>query len=368
MTAVTYTLLIDNSPADSALMEAIQQIEVEDHASLADMLRLQIAVGPRPDGSGWNWVDDGTFSRLSQMKLLVTVGTGLPETLIEAYVVETSVDFSNEPGESTFTVTAMDATVLLNLEEKIRSWPNMADSDIASMIFGEYGLIPVVESTQPLRQEVDQTVIQRGTDMQFLRHLARRNGYACYVESNPLTTLVEGHFHPPDVDQSAQNTLSVSMGETTNVNRFQVRFNMSAPAQVEATGLAIGSQSDQTASISSVSTSELGRDSLLSSDRPRKILVSQTGLVDSGELQTYSQALADDSAWAITAEGELNTAVYGGLLRAKRPVLVRGLGAYFSGTYYVEKTQHLITMEGYTQSFTLRRNATGLQGSELFGL
>ena len=39
----------------------------------------------------------------------------------------------------------MDPTVLMTLEEKVKPWPNMADSDIASAIFGDHGFTPDVE-------------------------------------------------------------------------------------------------------------------------------------------------------------------------------------------------------------------------------
>src|SRR5206468_2037110 len=137
------------------------------------------------------------FTRLTKLKLSVTVGSGSSTTLIEAYVVEVDTELSNDPSGSTLTVTAMDATALMHLEEKVKEWPNMMDSDVASSIFPDaaYNLTPVVDSTQFTRQENDQTLIQRGTDIQFLRHLAERNGYECYVESNDGGQL-EGHFHP----------------------------------------------------------------------------------------------------------------------------------------------------------------------------
>jgi hypothetical protein len=46
--------------------------------------------------------------------------------------------------------------------------------------------------------------------------------------------------------------------------------------------------------------------------------------------------------------------------------MVRGAGRQFSGTYYVQKVLHTLTGDGYTQRFTLRRNALGLSGSESF--
>ena len=47
MPAVTYTVSIDGAPASQELLQAIQQIEVEDHASMADMLRLRVVIGVR---------------------------------------------------------------------------------------------------------------------------------------------------------------------------------------------------------------------------------------------------------------------------------------------------------------------------------
>ena len=366
MPAVSYTLLVDDAPADPDLLAVVQQVEIEEHSHLADMLRLRLAVGVGEAGSDWTLLDDAIFTRLKKLKVTVGVGSNTSESLMEAYVIGSDITFSNEPGQSVLEVVAMDATVLMNLEEKIRPWPNMADSDIASTIFGEYGFTPQVESTQLTRQEVDQTVIQRCTDIQFLRELAQRYGYECFVELVSQSGTVIGHFHPPQLDATPQGVLSINLGEATNINNFEARFDMLQPVVADAAGLAIGSQADQSASISNVSQSELGSDSVVNGSQQRRVLLSHTGLAETGELQTYAQAVVDQSAWAIIAEGELNTVAYGNVLRAKRPVLVRGAGRQFSGTYYVEKVQHLITGEGYTQHFTLRRNATGLAGTESF--
>lgn len=368
MTAVSYTLLINNAPASADLLEALQQIEVEEHASLASMMRLRFSVGSTQDGRGWQFVDDDLFSRLAPMSLLITIGSSLPVPLLTAYVIETSLDLSNNPGQSTFSVVAMDATILMNLEEKVRPWTDMADSDIASLIFGEHGFLPDVENTPILRQQINQTVIQRGTDIEFLRQLAHRNGYECYVTTNPLTTLTEGHFHPPRLAQPPQGTLTLGLGDAANVNRLHGRFDMMQPTTVQAAGLDIGSQSDQTAAISAAAQSSLGQSSALNGRQPRVRLLSQTGLRDTAELQAQAQALVDQSSWAITMQGDLDTAIFGNILRARQPVLVRGAGQQFSGTYYAESVTHLITTDTYTQQFNLRRNATGLQGTELFGL
>ena len=366
MTATSYTLLIDDEPASPDLLDVIQQIEVEDNADMADMLRLRIAIAPRDGCSDWIVLDDDLFHRLVRIKVVVAVGSGLAEPLIEADIIETSANFANQPGQSVLNVVAMDPTVRMNLDEKVRPWPNKADSVIATTIFGEYGFSAQVEPTQPSRQDVDYTTMQRGTDIRFLQQLAHRNGYEYYVEINPLTGLIEGHFHPPRLEQRPQGVLSVNMGEATNVNSFNARYDMLRPTTAQVTGLDIGTQSVQPAQAQSLAFRELGSEPSLNGDRPRKVLLSQTCLAETGELQTYAQAVVDQSGWAISADGELNTVAYGGILRAKRPVNVRGAGLQFSGTYYVEKVLHTFSGDGYTQRFTLRRNALGLVGQESF--
>jgi phage protein D len=362
---VNYSLTIGGSPADADLLGTVQQLEVEDSAGMAGILRLKVAVAVGAGGSDWDVIDDGLFQRLTEIKVGVTLGS-LSETLLTADVIETNADFSNRPGQSVLNVVAMDPSVRMNLEEKIRQWPNMSDGDIASRIFEEYGFSPEVDSTTPSRTETETTVIQRGTDIQFLRQLARRNGFECYVESNPRSGGLEGHFHAPRLDQEELETLSVNLGEATNVNSFRARYDMLRPTTVQVTGLDIESQSDQIAQADSVAQTGLGRTSALPGSRPRVVLASRMGLAQTGELQTYAQAVVDRSAWAVSAEGELNTASYGAILRARRPVPVRGAGRQFSGVYYVEKVLHTFTGDGYIQRFTLRRNATGLQGSEDF--
>ncbi len=366
MPNISYALTIDGSPASADLIAAIREIEVEDHAEMADMVRLKMAVAVREDGSGWTVLDDDTFARLTPLRISVNIGSNTSVPLIEAYVIETRSEFASDPGGSILEVVAMDPTVLMNLEEKVRAWPDMADSDIASTLFGEYGFTPRVEQTRPTRQEVDRTVMQRGTDMSFLHGLARRNGYEVYVELNPRSGEIEGHFHPPRVDETHQGVLSVNMGTATNVNRFNGRFDMLRPVEARANNLEITDQSDQNADVSELGLTGLGQEAASSRDRPRRVLIHNTGLSETGELQTFAQAVVDRSAWAIRAEGEISTVTYGGILRAKRPVNVRGAGRQFSGTYYVEKVHHRIRGEGYTQEFSLRRNALGVTGQESF--
>lgn len=366
---VSYTLSVNGSPASSTVLGAVKRVEMEDHAAMADMLKLDLAIAVKDDGSGWTIVDDGVFNRLVKVKLSVTVGSHSSIPLIEAYVVDVDATFSNEPGGSLLRVTAMDPSVLMHLDEKVKAWANMMDSDVASAIFSDaaYGFTPVVDSTGWSRQENDHTLMQRGTDIQFLRRLADRNGYECFVAMNDAGQ-VEGHFHHPKRTAQPQGTLTVNMGQSTNVNKFHARFDMLGPATAKAVTLDPDNATAQSGSAQQgTESSGMGGASTVPSDRPRTMLLSQLAMSQAGEVQRYTQAVVDRSAWSVVAEGELNAVAYGGVLRAKQPVMVRGAGRAFSGRYYVERVLHVIGGDGsYVQRFVLRRNATGLDGQENF--
>lgn len=366
---VSFELKVNGAVASAAVLGAIRQIEMEDHARMADMLRLRLSVAVKEDGSGWTLLDDDLFTRLAHLQLNVTVGSGPSTPLIDAYVIEVDTKFSNDPGSSELVVTAMDPTVLMHLDETVKQWPNQKDSDVASAVFADskYGFSPQVEDTGWSREEDDHTLIQRGTDIQFLQQLADRNGYECFVALNE-SGVVEGHFHPPKLDAHPQGTLTVNTGSATNVNKFQAKFDMLGPTTAKATTLDPDSAESQSGDADSATkTEDMGDSPAVPADRPRSMLLSQLGMAQSGEVQRYAQAVVDRSSWSISAEGELNTIAYGSVLKAKLPVMVRGVGRQFSGRYYVERVLHTITGDGtYTQKFTLRRNAVGLTGRENF--
>ncbi|WP_448612082.1 phage late control D family protein [Geodermatophilus sp. URMC 60] len=366
MAGITYTVMIDDAPAAAEIIDAIEHIECEDDLGKAALLRLHLGTALSEDGEQWLFADDGTFARLSRVQLLVATGTGLPAVVFDGYVVQTELSLSEDPGGSAFTVIAMDATALMNLEEKVREWPNMPDSAIATAILGEYTLAPVVDDTQPVRTQVDTTVIQRDTDIQFLRHLAQRNGFDVYVRPGPVPGVVEGHFHRPAVDDPAQGVLSVAMGEVSTLRTFSARYEMLRPAAATASGVDARTVTRQPAESTAGNLTELGATTLLDGNRPRTTLLRSTGESQAGALQTLTQAAVDRSTWAVTVDGELDTAIYGDVLRTGGPVLLRGAGSTYSGTYYVQTVRHRIEGERYTQHVSLRRNAVTATGREDF--
>lgn len=365
MTAVAYRLAIDGEPAPPELVDAVRRVDVELDAELADLLRLRLAVAVAPDGGGWSVLDDDLFPRLTRLDLTVGVGPERFEKLLEAYVVETQVSFG-QPGQSFLDVVALDPSVLMTLEERVRPWPDMADSDVARAIFSDHGWSEEVEDTGRTPDAAEAITMQRGTELALLRRLAERNGYELAVEADPDGGPSVGYFAPPRTDAPEQGVLNVAFGEATNVDAFEARFDMLRPTEAVARGVGTAAGDDDPLQAAEAEREELGGRTLLAGDRPRRVLLSGSGLSAAGDLQALAQATVDRSAWALMAEGRLTTAAFGALLRPRRPVMVRGAGRTFSGKFYAERVLHSLAGDRYEQRFTLRRNALGLSGAESF--
>src|SRR5258706_9430285 len=110
MPDISYSLEIGGSPAPPSLLAAVQQIDIEDNATMADMIRLRVALGVSVEGGKWNVLDEDMFPRLTKLKIGVTIGSADAIPLISGYVIETRAEMSSVPGQSVLAVMGMDPT------------------------------------------------------------------------------------------------------------------------------------------------------------------------------------------------------------------------------------------------------------------
>jgi phage protein D len=363
---VAFALTIGLTPAPAEVLSDVQELEVESATGEASMFRLRIGITRRAGGS-WSTVDADLFRPLVRVGIRIQAGVGRPSPVINGYVAGQEVRYAEKPGRSTLEVTGMDATLLMGLDEKVAAWPNMPDSTIAAAIFGEYFVTPRVAQTAPGLVEPDGTTLQRSSDIRFLRKLARRNGFECFVQPDPSTGIDFGYFGPAQTVGMPQAVLSVSMGTETNVRDFSVRYEMTRPTSVIATGLDVRTKEPQSGSaLASVRTPLGAEPSLLRLSPAPVVRPAESGLVRSGELRTLSEAIADRSSYAVVARGTVGPEV--GVLRPGEIMSVRGPGRLYGGVYYVTRVHHTIGARGYLQRFEARRNAVGMTGTEAFAI
>ncbi len=364
MEGAAYTILIAMAPAPPPLVEAVQEIQIDSSLEEASVFRIRFGVTKTEIGD-WSILDLDPFRPFVPVQIRVQRGIGPPEAVINGYVTQHHVTYANEAGGSTLEVTGMDVTYLMNLQETVKPWPNMPDSAIAAAVFGQHAVIPQIDPTSPVLIEPEGTTIQRGTDIRFLRRLARRNGFDCYVQPEPLTGLDQGYFKARQLFGLPQAVLSVSFGTETNVQDFSVRYDLAQPTAALAAGLDVPTKSPQPAVAPVALELPMGLEGALLRALPPPIMrPADTGLPRTADLQKAVQALVDRSAWAIVAEGTVGLDVT--VLRPGGLVNVRGAGRLYNGTYLVTRVRHTISQGHYEQRFEARRNAVTETGAELY--
>jgi hypothetical protein len=365
MLGVGYTILVGMAPLPPPLVEAVQEIVVETSLEQASAFHIRFGITKTLIGD-WSILDLDPFRPRLPVQIRVQQGIRPPEALINGYVTEHNVSYADEAGSSTIDVRGLDATLMMNMEEKVTPWPNLPDSAIAAAIFGTHAIVPQVDPTSPVLTEPLGTTIQRGTDIRFLRRLARRNGFDCYVQPEPLTGLDQGFFKARTTVGFPQAVLSVSLGLETNVDDFSVRYDAAQPAAALAAGIDPQTKAPQPALAPTALEPPMGLEpALLREIAPRIVRPVAPDLPRTAELQKAVQGSVDRSAWSIVAEGTVGPDV--SPLRPGGLVSIRGPGRLYNGSYLVTGVRHTIAPGCvYQQHFEARRNAVSETGAEVY--
>lgn len=356
-------LIAFDGEEDTDLYADLISLEVELCDDLPATFRLLLGMAPQADGS-WKYLDDERF----RVWTPATVEAGFVETgreeLIAGYVTQVTPSFDADPSKSTLEVTGLDGSVLMDREEKLKDWPNKKDSDIAAEIFSLYGFTSEVEDTEVIHDEVLSTVIQRETDLQFLKRLALRNGFACYVEGTAA------YFRPVPADDEPQPVLAAHFGEETNLTRFSVIVDALRPAHVamfqvdrlNKEVLSAQVEASDQAPLGDLDASTLLADGVAAA----KVYVARNAVTGMPEMDVLCQGLFQEGTWFISGEGEIDAAAYEHMLRPRGLVTIKGVGETYSGVYYVSYVRHAFTCTSYTQHFRVKRDALFSTGTEDF--
>lgn len=352
-----------NDEEQSDLYPDIVSVEAEEDEQLAGVFNIRLAIRLQKDGT-WTWIDDERMSLWNK----VSISAGFADNVVEVitgYITQVKPYFDAELSQCFLDVKGMDSNVLMSIEEKLKDWPNKKDSDIATQIFTDYGFTPDVEDTEVVHDEAISTIIQRETDIQFLKRLARRNGFQCFVRNNT------GYFRPPQLSGNSQEILAIQFGKESNLSYYNVEINALKPTKVEMHQLDLLTRENRDVTVDSTRQSRLGltsaSDLCVSEVAPAKIFVKHIRANDQPAMQALCQGLYNDAGWIVNGEGEIVGSLYKDVLKARELVTIKGVGKTYSGIYYVAKVKHVFTDSGYTQQFNVKRNALNPDGSEDFG-
>ena len=351
----------DGDEIDTVYSDLIQ-LEVELDDDLASMFRLRLSM--LQTAEGWTSLDDENLKVWAP----VTITAGFEddnEELLTGYVTHVKPNFSANPEQAYLDVWGMDASVMMDRVEVLKEWPSKKDSDIATEIFQSYSLTPQVEDTSFVHDEAVSTIIQRETDMQFLKRLALRNGYECYVQGS------DAYFGLPTIDEETQPLLAVHFGSETNIHNFSISVDAMTPVNVGMTQIDRLNKETIEVNIETSEQTSLGATDaagILSTGMDAgQVYVGCNSVASQTEMESLCKGLYHRSEWFVSAQGEVNANNYAHVLMPRKPITVKGIGETYSGVYYVNHVTHVFTGNGYTQRVRMKRNALMPSGDEDFG-
>lgn len=303
----------------------------------------------------------GYFDPILTRVIAVVTIAGLPHVLVDGVVTHHEMTPSNTPGASTLTITGEDLSVLMDLVEMpFMRYPAMPEVAQLYAILAKYAAVGIAPVVVPpiitaLRNPIDGVDTHTGTDLDYIRQHAERCGYVFYVEPGPLPGSSIAYFGPDVRVPVPQPALSVDLDEATNVESLS--FSLDGKAKKVTVYTVFDPVTRKVPVPIPVPNLDLFRPPLgLRPTPPARVEFAEGGHLEPAEAAKRILGDLMNTADAITGEGSLDVAAYGGPLRARQLVGVRGAGLAYDGLYYVDSVTHELTPSSYKQSFSLSRD------------
>jgi phage protein D len=395
--ASQFQLIIGGQPASADFYTALLSLEVEESMDLPGAIQFSLPVS-RTDGGDLSYVSDARFAPLENVAVVITppsgtsAGSAVPslgaaasalgvgggggpslQCVFDGYVLSHKLQLKTGNTDSTLVIWGQDASWLMNLTENVKEWVNVTDSNVANSIFGTYGITPDPGNTtddSPSHTESGHSLMQRASDIQFLRMLARRNGKICRVFCTDTPGKRTGYFATPKLDADPAAVISVNDPDAWTVSALDLSWDATLATSVVARqALFTDSDADGVSADTSASgLALLGARNLAAFTGKPMTVVLTAPVDDAGELTLRAQSLLRESGWFVRCEGEADLTRLGVVLRAGSIVQVVGIGTLFSGKYLVQRVQHTINADAHKMKFVLVSNAVGAAPSGGGGL
>ena len=355
MPSSEFRLYIDNEKASAEQLAAFSSIRVEQAVGMAAAAELQMPLVPDDDGV-WAGFDEAAAQPFARVRIDIKVGDGDFVSLLDGPVIGQRFELDAAPDRSHLTIVVHDDSVLLDRDEKVAVYENEALASLVRELIEEPGLDSRVDAQLPdPASAVDRYFVQRGTNMQALRALAKRFGMFVYVEPGPRPGHSVGVFEAATARDDGLPQL-VLLGADRNIASFSAEFDALRPQTAKASAVRAIDKEQISGEASNASEAALGDATAHSLVTPSKTLL-RAAREEQADLDAETGGLVDASSWAYAARGELDADLYSGVMRPYRKVTVTGIGPQLSGDYLIARVLHEISDGGYRQSFALARNA-----------
>ena len=373
MPSPRFSITVDGTRLDAGTLSRVQSVEVQEGDDMMARAVIKFRLAQAADGS-YAILDGGPFEPGSEIRLTMAAPGGTDQVIFCGLLSHLRPHFEEPEANCHLEVVACDHAMVLAAEDRVASYPDASDSDAAAEILDRYGITLTADETDARLSKDDMLLIQRADDWSFLRHLAARNGFATYFEPDPASGDPACHFHARKLDDPPQADLTI-LREGANLEWLDVQVAHDRPEFRSAIGIDAvpkrivrGDQPSVEAVLGEALFASQAAAGVGRAKATGTVAHLRGALPRDAAIVAHARGRIARDHMAIEARGALDPALYRGLLRAHRPVLIKGIGARLTGTWYVTEVVTVLTEGRLRQTFAAVTNALGRRGHEPFGL
>ena len=345
------SIRLDGAPND--MLGGAASVEVHERVGQPTSYRIEFALDIE-DGD-FPLLKDDAFSPGAKISVLVPT-SDKTYCLVNGPAYGQDIHFQQGGSGSTLSVIGSDSLITLDREDKVVQWSDVTDSDAVTAILGQYDLAPDADTTSAGHLETKHTLIQRETDLAFIRRLARRNGFYFWVTCDE-EGIETAHFKHPDLDGDAETELVINLTDPkSNVTSLDISWDVERPTSATGSELDLTDKSDIDGDVDSSPLTALGGTALADIATETRVVHVHAPTDDSGDLQSRSEGALIEASFFVRAKGTTTLSALGSVIRSHTLVKVRGVGSRHSGLWYCSAVHHTIDAAEHTMEFELIRN------------
>ena len=355
-----YSGAVTTSPVSREVIDALTSVEVTSATEGASGFQLSFTLSNRSPLHS-DFLIQACTNPLLRMIIVANINS-TQEIMMDGVITNHQVSAGSQPGESVLTMTGDDLSKVMDLIDfSGLPFPAMpANARVATIIakYAMFGIVPAIVPSPYLDVVLPTAMIpaQEGTDLQYIRLLAKKTGYVFYVDPGPKRGMSTAYWGPPINWGKEQPALNYDMDAHRNVESLNLSFNTA-----DATMPVVYIQNKLTKFPIPVPIPKINPLRRPMGSVPPSI-TKFTPMRDTAKLPVVNALLlgiaeAAKSADAVSASGSLDVVRYGRILKARALVGVRGAGIAFDGIYFVKSVTSTLKRGEFKQSFELSRNA-----------
>lgn len=355
------------SAVPATFIDAIDRVVVRQQHDRASTFQLVLQAA-RPPGTATELpvISDGTVAPGTRVQIAIRLGS-TQTCVMDGVVAFQELKYGGEDSGVVYSVIGEDLSLYMRLTEKSTEWPGRSCAQIAREIianYSSYGLSasvvdPQQDVTPPTNGWVPQ---QNATDLRYLRSLARAFGHIVVIRpAQQIGSPATAYWGPPSRQTAPLPALTVDAGAVGNVS--SIEFGYDAVAAQVFGGSSRADDDTQTAltiaPTYSFSLTALSKDSGTSPALLRTRAFIEPSLA--GTLaSSYAASLLEDSTRSmLRAKLVVDGLLYGTVVTPSTLIALAGAGDAHNGLYYVERVEHTLQRDQYTQEIEMTREGFG---------